>query len=588
MKAITTILFVRGLIALAVLGTVPGLIISGKEVRAQSNDKIVTWTPTGSTAQERRQHTATKLPDGRVLIVGDASNSTEIYDPGTELFSPGPDTIVAHGGRSTATRLPDDRILIVGGRGAPTSAEIYDPAAGIFQKVGSSAAQRTLHTATLLKNGKVLIAGGFQPSPRGTHAIAELFDPATETFTPTGNLNQHRADHTATLLENGQVLIAGGAATTESQFNVLSSAELYDPVTESFLPTGSMSRPRLINTATLLPSQNGKVLILGGAEESFIATAAAEIYDPVTGLFSSIDNMISRRVEHTATLLVTGEVLIAGGADALAPNTIDEAELYDPVSGTFTTPSTMVTPRQEHTATLLSDGRALIVGGFSVGGDTNMAELAELIGPSLTPTGDSFLQSARRTSNEGGNQYLVLETFGRKRPVVRFDLSAETRTISQATLILTLARPTNKWRISREMVDVHRLLESFVEGNGSVWGQPSELRERGTGAGVTWNCVRDENIANRIPDCDDQWNGGSDAADTVTDSVEITNRQTGIVAWDVTVDVQAAQNSGDAEIQWLIKKARERLSGEAVFYSKEGAAELGDMAKAPRLELEFQ
>ena len=133
----------------------------------------------------------------------------------------------------------------------------------------------------------------------------------------------------------------------------------------------------------------------------------------------------------------------------------------------------------------------------------------------------------------------------------------------------------------------HRLVESFTEGNGFVHGQPRGLRDRGSGPGVTWHCATDTNIANRKRNCDTRWHGGSDAIEPVTDSTLMTNRQTGEVSWDVTIDVQAALAEQVSTIQWLIRKTQEHRMGQAVFYSKEGAAEIGDVMKAPRLVLEL-
>ena len=162
-----------------------------------------------------------------------------------------------------------------------------------------------------------------------------------------------------------------------------------------------------------------------------------------------------------------------------------------------------------------------------------------------------------------------------------------TSDVTKATLVLTIAEPASGWGPKGKVVDVHRLTESFTEGDGFVYGLRRSLQDRGTGSGVTWNCSTDTDITNRRADCDTRWSGGADAIEPVTDSIVITNGQTGVVSWEVTVDVQAALANGDQEIQWLIKNAQGFRLGKAVFISKEGAAELGEMTKAPRLELEF-
>jgi len=158
-------------------------------------------------------------------------------------------------------------------------------------------------------------------------------------FVATGSMTDFRYGHTATLLNNGQVLIAGGydgGAVTDS-------AELYNPATGTFTATASMTSPRYGQTATLL--KNGQVLIAGG-DDGDSDTDSAELYNPATGTFTATGNMTDSRSEHTATLLNNGQVLIAGGSDDTS-----SAELYDPATGTFTATGRMTTVRDGHTAT---------------------------------------------------------------------------------------------------------------------------------------------------------------------------------------------------------------------------------------------
>ena len=217
---------------------------------------------------------------------------------------------------------------------------------GTFTATGNMIAARAGHTATLLGNGKVLIAGG--------GISAELYDPSSRTFIPTGNMTTSRSHQTATLLNDGKVLIAGGAGTNGITLN---SAELYDPLTGSFARIGNMISARWGHTSTLL--NDGRVLIAGGiADASF---TSAEIYNPSAGTFAKTGDMVRPRSGHTATLLNDGRVLIAGVFDDRT-GAESEDELYDPTTGNFSRNRKGIGV-QQHTATLLNDGIVLFVGG---------------------------------------------------------------------------------------------------------------------------------------------------------------------------------------------------------------------------------
>jgi hypothetical protein len=210
------------------------------------------------------------------------------------------------------------------------SAELYDRATGTFSPMGSMTTARAGHTATLLSDGRVLIAGGRSAVSGGSYSSltsAELYDPATGTFSPIGSMSVARFQYTATLLQDGRVLVAGGE---ETNGEVVASAELYDPTTGSFRRTGSMAAPRYWHTAALL--SDGRVLIAGGDDGSK-SLASAELYDPGTGGFSAAGSMASDRFSQAATLLSSGRVLIAGGGQSPQPDvvrTTASAELFQP------------------------------------------------------------------------------------------------------------------------------------------------------------------------------------------------------------------------------------------------------------------
>jgi Galactose oxidase, central domain/Kelch motif len=234
------------------------------------------WANTGSLNTAREDHTATLLPDGKVLVSGGANNnsgvyvfpaSTELYDPASGIWTT-TSSLNTPRGDHTATYLPSGKVLVAGGQywnGSAyiclSSAELYDPTGRTWTTTGSLNAARYSHTATLLSNGKVLVAAGWNGPDNDATNSAEIYDPASGTWTVTGSLNAARYLHTATLLTNGQVLVAGGAGDLDTGYSTLSSAELFNPTNDTWTPTGSLNTERQYHTATLLP--NSKVLVVG-------------------------------------------------------------------------------------------------------------------------------------------------------------------------------------------------------------------------------------------------------------------------------------------------------------------------------------
>jgi N-acetylneuraminic acid mutarotase len=236
-----------------------------------------------------------------------------------------------------------------------------------FTQAGDLTTARYFHTATLLQNGQVLVAGGYNNDSLDS---AELFDPVTNTWSAVPRLTTRRDSHTATLLQNGQVLVVGGYVYDGSAF-ALDSAELFDPVTKTWSTVGGLTTARGLHTATLL--QNGQVLVVGGIGSNINALASAEVFDPAKRTWSTVGGLTIPRGLHTATLLQNGQVLVVGGSQL--GSTLASAELFDPTTNTWSIVGGLTDGRDAHTATLLQNGQVLAVGGFVLGGNVTSAEL---------------------------------------------------------------------------------------------------------------------------------------------------------------------------------------------------------------------
>jgi len=262
-------------------------------------------------------------------------------------------------------------LLILGASSSATVATAQSP--GNFTATGDMTAARNMHTATLLPNGRVLIAGGFPAFPIGPVlpvASAELYDPSTGTFTATGDMTTARAWHAAVLLADGRVLIAGGDS--------LASAELYDPATGTFTAVGHLTILTAVYSATVL--NDGRVLITGRAGTSVPAVAGAELYDPATGTFSPVASWAGECCVLALTLLADGRLLVADSDDSG-----DTLELYDSSTGTFTAAGVSI--GSQYATTLLTNGEVLFAGGNDDGGWYRSAEVYDATTGILTATG---------------------------------------------------------------------------------------------------------------------------------------------------------------------------------------------------------
>ncbi len=334
------------------------------------------WGSAGSMSQARGFYSLTLLGDGRVLLAGGfvqaprrALSGCEIYDPDT--WTQAGNLFTARAGHA-AVRLNDGRVLVAGGQTYTpderaitlSSVEIYDPATGLWTPTRSMAVARTEPVLTLLNDGKVLISGATRaPGPLGSSA--EIYDPATERWRRIADMNESRNDHIQVLLADGTVLVAGGfrgALPGEVYFD---SAEIYDPILDTWTPTGTMNMPRADGEPVVL--RDGKVLITGGniVIEPPARTDTAEIYDPETGDWTLTSGAMSDpKVDHAYTLLNDGTVLVAGGLRS-NDNPVTSADLYDPIRNRWTSTASMSKARSGILAVKLDDGSVLVPGGLN-------------------------------------------------------------------------------------------------------------------------------------------------------------------------------------------------------------------------------
>jgi large repetitive protein len=354
------------------------------------------WSFTGSMSTPRSHYTATLLNNGKVLVAGGivdtsgtSTSSAELFDLSTGTWTPTGSMSVVRSDH-TATLLANGKVLVAGGGNENVNsfpnAEIYDPLTGHWSNTGSMTRAHVFHTATLLPSGQVLVAGG-QSLTNDTSVVvatAELYDPARGIWTATGALRGPRSSHAAARI-NDRVVVAGG---TSGNGRFLDTTEVYDSTSGTWSSAGSMSTARMFFTLTALNGPTGKtapgtapasicitivcsggtvtgVLAAGGWNRQSGWLSTAEVFDPSTRQWHATHPMSALRNEHTATLLRNGMVLIAGGS--MQDGDDVSSELYDPSKGGFTGFVPMNSGRSYAAATLLPNGSVLVAGGAALG-----------------------------------------------------------------------------------------------------------------------------------------------------------------------------------------------------------------------------
>lgn len=281
----------------------------------------------------------------------------------------------------TATLLADGSVLIVGGRGfdgVHRQSDRYLPAQRAFEAGPSLATARMNHATTLLPDGRLLVSGGWdftdgQSPSDPAFASTEIFDPVTSQFAAGPDMNFPRRHHVLTSLADGRVLVTGGIQLRGTGFGATPSVEVFDPTSSAFTATAPMGTGRWLHTATRLT--DGRVLVVGGRDNNcgggaceWHSLGTAEIFDPATGSFSPTGSLNVSRFAHSAALLADGRVAIFGGTtteDIGNTNQVTAVELFDAASGTFSVSGTTLMGRSYHALIQLNTGKYLLAGGFN-------------------------------------------------------------------------------------------------------------------------------------------------------------------------------------------------------------------------------
>lgn len=423
----------------AALALVAALSLSGTTSSAAST----TWTATDPLPTQRASATATELPNGKVLFAGGISSksvpqhSAYLYDPVKQKWAATAPMLTARA-FDIAVLLQNGMVLVAGGYtkdssgfGYTATAEVFNPSTTTWSAVPSMSTPRAEFAATLLADGRVLVAGGVN-SAANISGInldsAEIYDPGANSWTPTPTMPTQRSDFTASRLANGNVLLVGGyrGYTFDPEpgapSDPLAQAVVYNVTSGQWQATGDVFIQRFFQTATAL--NDGTVLVVGGYPSNVVPGTTppspdAEIYQPdvidpdtgAMGTWAPVAPMPSGRAQHSATLLADGRVLVAGGL-ATDGSLITSAVVFNPGSGSWSDGGTMNTGRRAFAATLLSSApcgnvcnEVLVAGGgaggnFLTGAGTAAAELFTPPPPSAGSLGSAGNGTGSETSGD--------------------------------------------------------------------------------------------------------------------------------------------------------------------------------------------
>ncbi len=383
----------------AVLGVVlcfvqTASVIAGS-VLSEKKDVILpqTWENTGAMHTSRVAFTLSLLPDGKALAAGgfynDGSdhflNTSESYDILTGVWSLTTGNMNTSRTRHTATVLLDGRILVAGGingQGPISSAETFDPVSRTWSQTGAMSSKRENHTATRLNDGRVLVVGGCQDFVCMTSA--EIYDPAAGTWQSAASLPAGaRKDHTAVLLNDGSVLVAGGVNTSTTPWTYYNSAYRYYPVSNTWSAAGSMSEYRKQHTAVL--ARDGKVIVAGGFGKPPFGDASypvtTEAYDPAANTWAKLKTAANAdividygRTQALGVVDAFGTFLLFGGFDGTAAGSVQYRSLNSSTD-TWHPHGSLYSPRYGAAAVQLSNGAILLAGGNTDLGPTAGTEI---------------------------------------------------------------------------------------------------------------------------------------------------------------------------------------------------------------------